>query len=274
VDDAPEVSEVVRHLGRRAGHELVCRPDVPAAWEYLRSAGGRGDEPHGSPEGPDLVLLDVNLPGASGLELFRLMRSEGGALGRVPAALFVQWTLPAVIAEGLAAGIDLLVAKDLLSQPDAWKGRIEEVLELAAQPWKDEGGRMKDEQEESADSSSSFILPPSSLTVLGAVQQALRHPALRRLGDEVVCAVWARALGRVVAAGEGAAGLPDAASVDIWGPTTKLTQLLAPVAASRPTFFADLVLALSYQFACLLGRAASEPLRRALGAARAGPGGE
>jgi CheY-like chemotaxis protein len=71
VDDAPEIARVVQHLARRAGQDLVCRADVPSAWEYLHAV----DTPR-----PDLVLLDVNLPGASGIDLFRRMQSEGGEL--------------------------------------------------------------------------------------------------------------------------------------------------------------------------------------------------
>src|SRR5262249_3629525 len=118
VDDAPDIARVVQHLCRRAGQEVVCRGDAASAWEYLRGEGPR----------PDLVLLDVNLPGASGMELYRKLREEE-ALARLPVALFTQWALPSVIAEAVEAGIDLVASKDLLGRPDGWKERVEEMLE-------------------------------------------------------------------------------------------------------------------------------------------------
>lgn len=236
VDDAPEIARLVQLLARRAGQEVVCRGDVPSAWNELHD---------GSPL-PDLILLDVNLPGASGLELYRRLLREGGERARLPVALFTQWSLPTVIAEGINSGIDFLAAKELLAQPDGWKERIEEILALAAQPpilggAREGGGRAALAQ------------------VLAGLHGALRQPALRRLGQEVMQAVWRRALRR-------AAGAADTPDVDIWMSAAKLTQTLTPLADSRPGFAADLPLALAYQAECLLGRADSEPLRTALAA--------
>src|SRR5947209_3862676 len=125
VDDSPEIARVVQHLARRAGQEVDCRGDVPTAWDYLH----RGDVPRS-----DLILLDVNLPGASGLDLFRRLRQEGAILASLPVALFVSWSVPETIAEGLDEGIDFVLSKDLLARPDNWKERVEEVLDLATHP--------------------------------------------------------------------------------------------------------------------------------------------
>jgi hypothetical protein len=170
----------------------------------------------------------------------------------LPAALFVTWSVPGLIAEGLAAGVDFVVAKDLLSRPDGWKERIEEVLDLAAHP------PVLTSAAENAEAAGASPLP--------VVSQALRHPSLQRLGDEVVCALWARSLRRALAGDE---HFPAPSDVDVWGSAAKLTQTLAPLTACRPTFLADLVNCLSYQAACLLGKAASEPLRLPLAAALA-----
>ena len=168
VDDAPEIARLVQLLARRAGQEVVCRGDVSSAWDELHA---------GSPL-PDLILLDVNLPGASGLELYRRLLREGGERARLPLALFTQWSLPTVIAEGIESGIDFLAAKELLAQPDGWKERMEEILALAAQPpvlGATAGGDAR------------------RLTrVLTGLNEALRQPALRRLGQEVMQAVWRR----------------------------------------------------------------------------------
>jgi len=258
VDDSPEIARVVQLLARRAGQEVVCCADVPAAWESLR--GG----PH-----PDLVLLDVNLPGASGLDLFRGLRREEG-LSSVLVALFVQWSVPTAIAEGLDEDIDFVLPKDLLTQPESWKTRVEEVLDLAAHPPVFPADRLAEnpssvppprsgEGEQNLSSSPSPSRGGGGGEGLAGVQQALRHPSLRKLGDEVVRALLRRSLRRAL--GSDFLGADD---IDVWGSAAKLTQTLAPLSASRPTFTADLVLALSYQAACLLGRTASEVLRNAM----------
>lgn len=239
VDDAPDVARLVQHLARRSGQEVTCRGDVPSAWDYL----------HGDGLLPDLILLDVNLPGQNGLELYRQLLDEGGEFARIPVALFAQWSLPDIIAEGLEAGIDFVAAKDLLARPDDWKVRIEEILALAAQPPLFEHAGKP-----------AALAPGGDL--LSRALSGLRE-ALRRLGLEVMQVVWRRALRRA-----GGIRVPD---VDVWMSPAKLTQTLAPLTAARPAFFTDLVLALGYQIECLLGRADSEPFRAAL--AR-GPAGE
>jgi hypothetical protein len=95
------------------------------------------------------------------------------------------------------------------------------------------------------------------------LQAALRHPSLRRLGDEVTQAVWRRALRRTLAGSPG--GDAEAQGVDVWVAPANLIQALAPLIDARATFASDLVRSLAYQAECLLGRAASEPYRTALG---------
>lgn len=243
VDDAPEITRVVQHLGRRVGQDVVCRGDVPGAWEYL----------HGGEPRPDLVLLDVNLPGVSGLELYRRLRAAGG-LADLVVALFTQWSLPAVIAEGVEEGVDFVLAKDLLGQPEGWKARVDEILDLAAHPppgGAEETGRQEDRE-----------------TLVG-VQEALRHPSLRHLGDEITQALWRRALLRAAAGPSGPPAVP--LGVDVWEAATNLIEALAPLIAARATFATDLVRSLSYQAECLLGRAPSEPFRMALVGRAAAP---
>jgi CheY-like chemotaxis protein len=235
VDDAPDVSRVVQHLARRSGQELVCRGDVPSAWDHLHS---------GAPL-PDLILLDMNLPGLRGLELYRRLRDEGGERARLPVALFGQWSLPDVIVEGLEAGIDFLAAKDLLSRPDCWKGRIDEILTLAAHP-------------PTFGQASEPGAPALGRELLARLLAGLRE-ALRPLGLEVMQAVWQRALRRVT----GGSRVPD---VDVWISPATLTQILSPLADARPGFAADLVLALGHQVECLLGKADSQPFRAAVAA--------
>ena len=64
VDDDPTVSDVVRRYLERAGYDVVLAADGPAAL----GAYGR--------EEPDLVVLDLMLPGMDGLEVCRELRDS------------------------------------------------------------------------------------------------------------------------------------------------------------------------------------------------------
>ena len=64
VDDDPTVSDVVRRYLERAGYDVVLAADGPAALgAYAR-------------EEPDLVVLDLMLPGMDGLEVCRRLRDS------------------------------------------------------------------------------------------------------------------------------------------------------------------------------------------------------
>jgi CheY-like chemotaxis protein len=162
VDDAPDLGAVVTALGRRCGCDVACRPDAASAWEYLRAAR------------PDLVLLDVGLPGESGLELCRRLRAAPGLAG-LRVALFSHWGLPADVAAGLEAGADFLFSKDLVCKPDEWRRRLFEAL-----AWR--RGRR-----------AAFSPRPAGDWV-ARTNQALAHPSLRRPGPEVVRVLLRRAL--------------------------------------------------------------------------------
>lgn len=120
VDDAPDIGVIVRRFGRQVGQTVAVEPSAEAAWLYLRNA-----------RRPDLAVLDVNLPGASGFDLCRQIRGEAG-LANLPVALFSHWLRPADVAAALEAGTNFLLSKDLLCQPDAWRQRIAEILQPPA----------------------------------------------------------------------------------------------------------------------------------------------
>ena len=66
VDDAPEIALIVRRYCHRAGIAVDARADPAAARDALAAAR----------QLPDLLLLDVNLPGESGVELCRRLKGE------------------------------------------------------------------------------------------------------------------------------------------------------------------------------------------------------
>jgi len=63
---------------------------------------------------PDALVLDWVMPGISGIEVVRFLRSEGSSLQQLPVLLLTSQHHPEQIAQGLAAG-----ANDYLSKPYA-----------------------------------------------------------------------------------------------------------------------------------------------------------
>lgn len=96
VDDDPTLSDVVRRYLARDGHEVECISD---GYTALR----RAEE---SP--PDLMILDIMLPGISGLEVCRRLRE--------------RWPVPVVMLTALGEETDKVVgfetgADDYVTKP-------------------------------------------------------------------------------------------------------------------------------------------------------------
>ena len=67
VDDEPQIRRVMRTTLSSHGYTVLEARDGPEALERIRSAR------------PDLILLDVNMPGPSGLEICRELRASNDA---------------------------------------------------------------------------------------------------------------------------------------------------------------------------------------------------
>ena len=115
VDDEPTVREVVSEYLRRDGYE-VCELD-------------RGDTVAQTVERfrPDLVVLDVMLPGASGMDLLR-----DGRVGGVPVILLTARVEEADRILGLEFGADDYVTKPF--SPRELVARVRTVLRRAKGP--------------------------------------------------------------------------------------------------------------------------------------------
>ncbi len=235
-DDAPEIVQIVRILARRSGHEIVCCANEDDVLAWLRGP---------APRRPDLLLIDLHLSGESGIELYSRLLSTASVLTGVPAALFTQGASAVALAKALDAGMDFIVSKELLVQPEAWKERIDEVLLLVASPAAARKGGKLDARRLAA-----------------GVWRALLHPVLGRLEDEGLRALWRRAVLRT----RWENALPES-DIDVLASAATLAQYVALLVSSCPDAARRLVFSLGYQAECLLGRTPSEPVRAALLAA-------
>jgi DNA-binding response OmpR family regulator len=262
VDDEPFLGVIVGRLARRLGLETTCAADVSSAWECLTR------------QRPELVLLDVNLPGASGIELLRRLRhednDEGGRMkdesrqqtgalsssfilhpssfSSVPVALFCQPTQTEDITAGWRAGADYLLPKDLVARPDEWHRRMEEILAHA--------------RGQAALHSLTCQTTASGQTSWDwatAVEQVLERRDARSLGEEIPALVLRRALDRAFAS------LFDDNQIGRWllAGEARLNRLALPPSVPKESVrlcFASLV----DQWRCLLGSEASKSLVEAL----------
>jgi len=71
VDDHPEMRQVLTHMLKRHGHEVIPRESGEAAIEFLAK------------EIPDATIVDDRMPGLSGLELVRQVRQDERLAGMV-----------------------------------------------------------------------------------------------------------------------------------------------------------------------------------------------
>jgi DNA-binding response OmpR family regulator len=70
---------------------------------------------------PDLMLLDVAMPGLSGIDVLREMRADP-VLQKVPVCVVSAWQSPGDVAKALEAGADRFLAKPF---------RVDELASIA-----------------------------------------------------------------------------------------------------------------------------------------------
>jgi len=99
VEDETDVQDMIRLMLERVGYEAIPALNVPAAVEILRA------QPL-----PDVMLLDLMLPGISGLELLKQMR-EKSYFDNVPVIIVSAMADPDKIREGLDMGADRYITK-------------------------------------------------------------------------------------------------------------------------------------------------------------------
>ncbi len=95
VEDSPDISRLLEHILGQAGYRVLVVDNGLDGWTTFRDVR------------PDLVLLDVNLPGISGLELCQRIKE---ATATPVIMLTVQAEFEAV-RRGLRAGADAYLSK-------------------------------------------------------------------------------------------------------------------------------------------------------------------
>ena len=120
VEDMEDVAVIIRRISARSRLSVVWFSNAEDAWEHLQT------------HEPDLMLLDVNLPGMSGIDLCRKIRTELGR-NEAPIVLFTQDHTPEVEERMRQAGGTCLLSKELLSKPSVWERRIRELLRAPAE---------------------------------------------------------------------------------------------------------------------------------------------
>lgn len=97
-DDDDDILELVRFKLEQAGMDIEAVGDGVAALEACRR------------ETPDLVLLDIMMPGMSGLDVCRTLRDDLG-MGSVPVILLTARAQESDVDQGFDAGADDYVVK-------------------------------------------------------------------------------------------------------------------------------------------------------------------
>jgi diguanylate cyclase (GGDEF)-like protein len=114
-DDNEDMRHMVRDLLESSGHEIALAADGPAALEAVRRRE------------PDLLILDLNMPGLSGYEVCREVKGNPGT-ARVPILMLTAQASVEHKLEGFEAGAD-----DYLPKPfDAreLRARVSALLRL------------------------------------------------------------------------------------------------------------------------------------------------
>ena len=112
-DDDADIRELLVFKLRHGGHDVVPVGDAAAAVEACRA------------EKPDLVILDVMMPGMSGLEAARTLRSDE-ALAGLPIIMLTARAQESDIEQGLEAGADDYIVKPF--SPRELASRVDSVL--------------------------------------------------------------------------------------------------------------------------------------------------
>lgn len=123
VEDSPDIGRLLRHLLGQAGYEIVLVNEGPAGWKAFQELQ------------PDLVLLDVNLPGISGLEICRRIKQ----VSTTPVVMLTVRAESESVQWGVQAGVDAYLTKPF---------EIDELMETLEKVFKPRIRRLPAKKEE------------------------------------------------------------------------------------------------------------------------------
>lgn len=123
VDDEPDILELLRIGLSRAGFRVAGFPDAGSFWKALEK------------EAPALVLLDLMLPDADGLEVCRALRRRDGGAG-LPIIMLTAKGAEADKVLGLELGAD-----DYVTKPFSMTELVARVHAVLRRPARDEGSK-------------------------------------------------------------------------------------------------------------------------------------
>ena len=113
VEDDPDIAQLIAHYLHKAGHTTECL------------TSGSGVVPHARSSPPDLVLLDLMLPGMDGLMVCQALRSQRETAG-IPIIMLTARGEEADRIAGLELGADDYVTKPF--SPGELNARIAALL--------------------------------------------------------------------------------------------------------------------------------------------------
>jgi len=123
VDDEEDILELVRFTLAREGYKVVCAASGEKALEITRK------------EFPDLIVLDLMLPGVDGLEVTRVLKNDPRTRA-VPIVMLTARGEESDIVTGLELGADDYIAKPF--SPKVLSARVKAVLRRKSrEPLKD-----------------------------------------------------------------------------------------------------------------------------------------
>src|SRR5437868_12879792 len=116
VDDEPKIARLARDYLEHAGYAVLTAGDGPAALQVARTRR------------PDLVVLDLGLPGLDGLEVLRSIRT----IGATPVVVLTARDTELDKLLGLELGADDYVTKPF--SPRELVARVRAVLRRSERP--------------------------------------------------------------------------------------------------------------------------------------------
>ena len=111
-DDDPDIRMLVRLRLERSGYAVVAASNGLEALQLATESQ------------PDLAILDVSMPGLSGIEVTRALREQNATL---PVILLTAHAQESDVTEGAVAGADAYVTKPF--SPQELESRVRALME-------------------------------------------------------------------------------------------------------------------------------------------------